>query len=58
MVYNQWGEKLYESRAQNKAWDGTYKGKVQPSGVYMYVCRIILHDGTVVNKKGSINLIR
>jgi trimeric autotransporter adhesin len=58
MVFNQWGEKIYESRKQSQAWDGTYKGKTQPSGVYMYVCRITLNDGTVVDKKGSINLIR
>jgi gliding motility-associated-like protein len=58
MVFNQWGEKLFESRDQTRGWDGSFKGKQQPSGVYMYVCRMILTDGTVVDKKGSINLIR
>jgi FOG: PKD repeat len=58
MVFNQWGEKLHESRRQNNVWDGYYKGKLQPSGVYMYVCRITLNDGAVISKKGSINLIR
>jgi|GEM_PF-230548 len=58
MVFNQWGEKIYESRTPNVAWDGTYKGKPQPSGVYVYVARMVLTDGTVVQRKGSINLIR
>jgi gliding motility-associated-like protein len=58
MVFNQWGEKIFESRSQSVAWDGTFKGQVQPSGVYMYVCRMVLRDGTVETKKGSINLIR
>jgi gliding motility-associated-like protein len=58
MVFNQWGEKIFDSRSQTVAWDGTYKGKIQPSGVYMYVCRMVLNDGTIVNRKGSINLIR
>jgi gliding motility-associated-like protein len=57
-VFNQWGEKLFETRDQSRGWDGTYKGKIQPSGVYMYVCRMVLTDGTVVDKRGSVNLIR
>ncbi|HEY0057480.1 MAG TPA: gliding motility-associated C-terminal domain-containing protein, partial [Flavisolibacter sp.] len=58
MVFNQWGEKIFETRSQTIGWDGTYKGKAQPSGVYMYVSRFTLLDGTVIEKKGSINLIR
>jgi gliding motility-associated-like protein len=58
MVFNQWGEKIFESRSQATGWDGTHRGKVQPSGVYIYVCRMVLKDGSVVNRKGSINLIR
>ncbi len=58
MVFNQWGEKLFETADQNRGWDGTHSGKPQPSGVYMYVCRMILADGTRIDKKGAINLIR
>jgi gliding motility-associated-like protein len=58
MVFNQFGEKIYEGRDLNNGWDGTYKGKPQPSGVYLYVVRFVLKDGTVVDRRGSINLIR
>lgn len=58
MVYNQWGEKIFESSNQATGWNGTYKGKAQPSGVYMYVCQITLKDGTTQVKKGSLNLVR
>ena len=58
MVFNQWGEKLSESTNKANVWDGKQGGKLQPSGVYMYVTRIVMRDGTVINKKGSINLIR
>lgn len=58
VVFNQWGEKIFESRNQATGWDGTYKGKQQPSGVYIYVCDIILNDGQKLQKKGSINLVR
>jgi gliding motility-associated-like protein len=58
MIFNQWGEKIFESRNQNLGWDGNYKGKPQPSGVYIYVCDMILTDGSKMQKKGSINLVR
>ncbi|HRO05516.1 MAG TPA: gliding motility-associated C-terminal domain-containing protein [Ferruginibacter sp.] len=58
VVFNQWGEKIHESTNQSNVWDGKHRGKIQPSGVYIYVCEIILRDGTKQIKKGSINLIR
>jgi trimeric autotransporter adhesin len=58
MIFNQWGEKIFESRNQSRGWDGTYKGKKQPSGVYMYVVELVLNDGSKQTHKGSINLIQ
>lgn len=57
-VFNQWGEKIFESNNQASGWNGTHKGKMQPSGVYMYICQLTLVDGTTQVKKGSINLVR
>ncbi|OQP48899.1 gliding motility-associated C-terminal domain-containing protein [Niastella populi] len=57
-VFNQWGEMIFETADQSKGWDGTYKGKLQPSGVYMYVCSMVLADGSKLVKKGSVNLVR
>jgi trimeric autotransporter adhesin len=58
IVFNQWGEKVFESSNTNMAWDGKYKGKDQPSGVYMYVAKFVLLDNTIVERKGSVNLVR
>lgn len=58
MVFSQWGEKVFESRAQTAIWYGTHGGKPQPSGVYMYVCDMTLANGTKIQRKGSINLVR
>jgi len=58
MIFNQWGEKVFETNNQSVGWDGYYKRKAQPSGVYMYVCKLKLLDGTEVDRKGSVNLIR
>ena len=35
-IYDRWGELVYESSEQNSGWDGSYKGRAQPLGVYMY----------------------
>jgi len=58
MVFNQWGEKIFESTSQTVAWDGSHSGKPQPSGVYMYVCDITLNTGEKIQRKGAINLVR
>ncbi|QHS62962.1 T9SS type B sorting domain-containing protein [Chitinophaga agri] len=58
MVFNQWGEKIFESNNQNLGWDGSYQGKAQPSGVYIYICKLRLADGTSIERKGTLNLLR
>jgi gliding motility-associated-like protein len=57
IIFNQWGENIFESRNQSTGWDGKYKGKIQPAGVYMYVVDMTLNDGTKQTNKGSINLL-
>jgi gliding motility-associated-like protein len=37
MVYNRWGQKLYNAYAGNEPWDGRFKGKKCPAGAYTYV---------------------
>lgn len=58
MVFNQWGEKVFETSDKQGSWDGNYKGKPQPVGVYIYMVSGALSDGTKVTHKGSFNLIR
>lgn len=58
LIFNQWGEKVFESNNQMNGWDGRYKGKPQPSGVYIYVADVLMENGTRETKKGTINLIR
>ena len=61
MIFNQWGQKIFEANTladMKSGWDGTHKGKQQPVGVYIYVGRFTLTNGSVVDKKGSINLVR
>lgn len=57
-VYDQWGELIYSTVDLTGGWDGTYKGSKEPVGVYVYYVEAIMNDGTQVNKKGSITLLR
>lgn len=57
-IFNQWGELIFASSDMGNAWDGTYKGKQQPVGVYIYAVKLTLTTGEVVIRKGDINLVR
>jgi gliding motility-associated-like protein len=57
-VYNQWGQLIYESLNVQSGWDGTYKGEIQPNGVYVYIAEVEFNDGTKTSKKGTITLLR
>jgi gliding motility-associated-like protein len=57
-IYNRWGQLVFESASPTYGWDGTYKGVLQPMDAYAYTLIVQYGDGTVVNKKGDITLIR
>ena len=54
-VYNRYGQVLYEKAGGWVDWDGTYRGKAQPSGTYSY--RLIFSNGRAP-MWGTIQLIR
>ncbi len=58
MVFNQWGELIYRNKDLSKGWDGTYKGKQQPVGVYVYAIKVKLIGGDEIIRKGDVNLVR
>lgn len=37
IIYNRWGQVVFQSQGYAKPWDGTYKGTAQPSGAYYYL---------------------
>ncbi|WP_410682695.1 gliding motility-associated C-terminal domain-containing protein [Chitinophaga filiformis] len=56
--YNQFGQQIFETKDQRTGWDGTMGGRQQPVGVYIYVLRATLQDGSIVNKKGTVTIVR
>jgi gliding motility-associated-like protein len=57
-VYDQWGELQFQSNSQSSGWDGTFKGRLQPVGVYVYYMEATSNDGSLIKKKGTITLLR
>ncbi|MFT4152420.1 PKD domain-containing protein [Parafilimonas sp.] len=57
-IYNRWGQLMFTSSSISDGWNGRFKGALQPQDVYAYVLNIEFSDGTKVNKKGDITLLR
>ena len=52
-IFNRWGSKIFESVAQNVAWDGrTTAGKKVPAGTYFYILEM---NGAT--KRGALTLL-
>lgn len=58
IIYNRFGEKIFESNDQSIGWDGKYKGKAQPIEAYAYVLNVTFVDNTTFTKKGNVTLLR
>ena len=58
-IFDRWGEKVFESADINAGWDGTYRGKIAPPGVYVYMLQYLGGIDTHASEmKGSITLLR
>jgi len=57
-IFNSWGKMVFDSNGTEEGWDGKYKGKEQPIGVYIYVVKVVTIDGKEFEKKGDFTLLR
>jgi gliding motility-associated-like protein len=57
-IYNRWGTLVYQSTDKSLAWNGSYKGTLQPQEVYNYILDVEFTDGEKYQKKGDITLLR
>ena len=58
IIWNRWGQKVFETDNRRVGWDGRYKGVLQPMEVYAYTLEVEFTDGSRATKKGDITLIR
>lgn len=59
LVFDRWGEKVFETNDQYFKWDGSYKGEKQEPAVYIYIMKIVHLDGTSDRTfKGALTLLK
>jgi gliding motility-associated-like protein len=58
MVFNRWGEKVYETNKIGDKWDGKYKGAIQGTFNFVYICWWKGIDGKTGFNKGNLIQIR
>ena len=57
-IFNRWGQEIIRLTDPSQGWDGKYKGKYVPAGVYYYVIKAKGTDGTDYKLSGDINIIK
>lgn len=58
LIFDRWGEAIFESYDVNFVWDATYKGKLVQDGVYTYKLSAVGTDGVYYDKAGHVTVIK
>ena len=57
MVFNRYGEMLFNSTELENGWDGKYRGVLQPTDVYVYYLKVIFEDKSSFEKTSNFTII-
>jgi len=59
VIYDRWGEKVFETNDVTQGWDGNYRGKEVNSDVYVYLIRYSCSNKNEEEiKRGNVSVIR
>lgn len=58
VIYNRWGQRLFETTDPNQAWDGSFKGVPLEPDVFGYYLEVKCYNGETFFKKGNVTLLR
>jgi len=56
MIFNRWGQKVFESNSQSEGWNGVFDGKKVCNDVYGYYLRVRCTNGEEYIKKGNVTV--
>lgn len=56
-IFNRWGQELFRSSTPSEAWDGTFKGRLVPEGVYYYTIEAFGEDEESRSTNGTFHVI-
>ncbi|HYV94240.1 MAG TPA: PKD domain-containing protein [Chitinophagales bacterium] len=57
-VYNRWGQVVFETNAIDGKWDGSFHGKPDEVGVYLWYADAVMINGHELKRKGNLTLVR
>lgn len=57
-VYDRGGTQIYQGTENDLGWDGTFKGKLVPAGVYAYEITVTENKGAKKRLRGTVTLLR
>lgn len=58
IVYNEFGDRIFQSNDIAIGWNGRHNNKAMNNGVYVYFASGRVSGGTLITRKGNITLIR
>jgi len=58
VVYDRWGEKVFESTRQSEGWAGTYRGRKVDPAVFVYYLEVKCIGGKTFFKKGNVTVLK
>ncbi|HEX8608538.1 MAG TPA: gliding motility-associated C-terminal domain-containing protein, partial [Pedobacter sp.] len=58
IIFDRWGEKVFESSETNFCWNGTFRGRTLDPAVFVYMINATFTTGESTTKKGNISIIR
>jgi gliding motility-associated-like protein len=58
VVYDRWGERIFETRDPLAGWDGSYRGRPLSPDVYAFYLEVRCIGGAEFVRKGNITLLR
>ncbi|HEX2683036.1 MAG TPA: gliding motility-associated C-terminal domain-containing protein, partial [Ferruginibacter sp.] len=57
-VFNRYGQMVYTTATTGVGWDGTFKSARQPVGTYTWMAEAIDYRGNIIQRSGTVILIR
>jgi gliding motility-associated-like protein len=57
-IYNRWGQLVFTTKEPGKGWDGYQNGVKADEGTYVWIFKAQDYQGKIIDKKGTVELIR
>ncbi len=57
-IFNKWGQQIFVSDNKDEGWNGRYNGEIVPAGTYVYVINFRNARGELVEKQGTVTVVR